>query len=360
MLANRPQVKKWVSVTAVVGFVVFLLYMFFAGNLGQMVAVMGDTNVPIYVLAFLCVVASATFDAATWYGILRKLSVKVRFRVVFNLNWVGSFVDAIIPGGWSGDIFKAYLLSKERIDGPKIAASIVVKKVFELLVTLGVLVVSLVLLGVNYSLSNSVVIAIGVVMGLLSLPLVVILYLSLNATTSETVLRWIRRLSGLIRGKRSEDPEAENRLRRSLSQFQEGIVTIRKNPKAMLEPLLFQAVGLVFNILALYLIFASIGYLVSPDKVIITNSIVTTIQTQGVALAGFSPVVSSTIYSVLGISPLISISSSLLASFPTFWFKFFVSFVFFEMVVFDRQLPSFGFLKNHTEKIETVESSSSL
>lgn len=265
------------------------------------------------------------------------------------MSWVGIFVDAIVPSGWSGDVFKAYLLSKDSgVDGSKTAASIVIKKVFELLMTLGALFFGLALLILNYSLDNETFIVIGVLIVLISLPSVLILYLSISLRTSHVVFRFVRRLSTLVRGKNSNTPEFENKLKKSISEFHDGIMMLKTNPKKMFQPLIFQSISWIFSILTLFLIFASIGYIISPDKIVITNSITSSFQTQGFALAGFLPIISSLLYHMLGTASLVSVTSSLLASFPTFWFRVIVSFIIFQVIVFDRAVP---FLRSETGKI---------
>lgn len=336
----REKLKKYVSITSLIGFSVFLIYLLFFSNVGSIVGIMEKTSIPVYLLAFICVLCGIVFDALTWRQILGRLSVKTTFRRAFTLSWVGIFVDAIVPGGWSGDILKAYLLSKDRgVDGSKAAASIVVKKVFELLVTLAALVVGMFLLISNYSLDNDLVIVIGVMMVLMSLPLMLILYLSLSAKTSQTVFRLVRRFSNLIRGKSTDTPEMENRLRHSISEFHDGIMTLKTNPQKMFQPMIFQAVSWMFGILTLFLIFASIGYIINPEKIIIANSITANLQTQGFALAGFLPLLSSVLYRMLGTATLVSLASSLLATFPTFWFRVIISFVVFQVIVFNTGIP---------------------
>ncbi len=352
----REKLPKYVAVTSFIGFSVFLLFLVFFSNLGRIIGIVSRTSIPVYMLAFICVLFGVVFDVLTWHQILGRLSVKTTYRRVFTLSWVGIFVDAIVPGGWSGDILKAYLLSKDHgVDGSRTAASIVVKKVFELLVTLGALVVGLALLIFSYSLDNNLVIVIGVMMVLLSLPLVLILYLSLSAKTSQTVFNLVRRFSTFIRGKKSDTPEMENRLKHSIAEFHDGIMMLKTNPKKMFQPLVFQSISWMFGILTLFLIFASIGYIINPEKIIITNSITTNLQTQGLALAGFLPLLSTVLYRMLGTASLVSAASSLLATFPTFWFRVLISFVVFQAIVFNRAIPVIRSSPNMiTELKETV------
>ena len=121
------------------------------------------------------------------------------------------------------------------------------------------------------------------------------------------------------------------RLLTQITNFHEVIMIIKKKPKSMIKPVIFQTMTWVCSIVALYLVFVSLGTIIGLDKIIITNTIVSTISNQGVALAGFSQIISSSLYQVLGINNSMAQASSLLAGFAGFWFVFVLSFVFFEM-----------------------------
>ncbi|MCW4017960.1 MAG: flippase-like domain-containing protein [Candidatus Bathyarchaeota archaeon] len=323
------------------GFAAFTLYMYFCTDFTKIVGTIGKTNPYIYALAFLCVICGTTFNTLTWHKILTNLNVPTTFRRAFSLSWVGTFVDSLSPGGWSGDIFKTYLLSKDQgIDGAKAAAAIVVKNVLELLITLAALVTGMVLLAVNYSLSGTVTIAIGATMLLLALPLVCIVYLSAHLGATNKLLGWAKRVWTRAKGKPFEEIDSgEDRIQKTLTEFHDGITSIKKKPKSMIEPILLQSVAWAFDILSLFIVFAALGSLITPDKIIIANTIVVNLQSQGVALAGFAQIASSTVYTVLGITPVLAIASSVLSGVAVFWFKIAVSFVAFQIIVFDRYVP---------------------
>ena len=114
MLTKKPAFKKWVTLSAALGFAFFMLYLLFFTNFAEVGKVIGSTNVAIYVLAFVCVVVASAFDALAWKSTLDGLSVKTTFRRIFSLSWVGHFVDTLIPGGLSGEVFKTYLLTKDK------------------------------------------------------------------------------------------------------------------------------------------------------------------------------------------------------------------------------------------------------
>ncbi len=342
MFAEKPQFRKWITITAVLGFLAFILYLFFFTDFAEVSIVIEGTNVPIYVLAFVCVLIASAFDALAWKSTLDSLQVKTTFTRIFSLSWVGHFVDTLIPGGLSGDAFKTYLLSKDKeVNGSKAAASIIIKDVLELLVVLGSLIVGVVLLAFNYGVDSTVMFAIGITMVFLALPLVLIVYLSLNVRATEKLLGAIQRAAAKLKGKEYKAAALQEKIHNQITEFRDGILSIKNNPRAMVKPIVFQSFTWVFEVMSFLLVFAAIGHFVGIDKIIITNTIVNNVQGQGVALAGVSQIVSSSLYQALAITQDVAVAAGLLALFASFWFKLVLSFGFFQVTVFERCIPIF-------------------
>jgi len=256
-----------------------------------------------------------------------------------SVGWV-HFVDTLVPGGLAGDAFKTYLLTKDKdVNGSKAVASIVIKDVLELVVILASLVAGITLLTLNYAVNSVVMTAIGITMILLALPLVLIVYLSINTGATEKLLRVIERVTGKIKGKNPSATNLQEKVHSQITEFREGVLSIKRNPKGMVKPIVSQTFAWVFEVLGFFLVFLAIGSFIGIDKVVITNTIVSNVQGQGVALAGISQIVSSELYTVLGISVGVAVASSLLAGFASFWFKLVLSFGFFQVAVFERCVP---------------------
>lgn len=340
MLTEKPQFRKWITLSAVLGFAFFMLYLLFFTDFTEVGTVIGGTNVAIYVLAFVCIVVASAFDALAWKSTLDSLLVKTTFGRIFSLSWVGHFVDTLIPGGLAGDAFKTYLLMKDKdVNASKAAASIIIKDVLELLVVLGSLVVGIVLLALNYAVDSSVMLVVGITMVFLAVPLVLIVYISINVGATEKLLRAIERGSAKIKGKEYNSAALQKKVHGQITEFRDGIMSIKNNPKAMVKPIVFQTFTWVFEVLSLFMVFVALGSLIGIDKVVITNSIVSNVQGQGVALAGISQIVSGALYEALGISQGMAVAAGLLALFAGFWFKLVLSFGFFQVIVFERCVP---------------------
>ncbi len=339
-LAENLKLKKWVAGSAALGFLAFMLYLFFFTNFRQVAAVVGRTNAVIYALAFPFVIVASAFDALAWIFTLDSLSVKTTFNKIFGLSWVGHFVDTLIPGGLAGDAFKTYLLTKEKnVNASKAIASIVVKDVIELLVVFGTVVVGIVLLATNYTLSSTVLTAIGITMLLIAIPLILILYLSINVSATEKFFLAIQRVYAKIKGKDTAKIALSEKLHSQITEFHNGITSMKSKPSRMIAPIACQSLAWVFELLAFYVVFLAAGSFVGLDKVVITNTIVSNVQGQGVALAGISQIVSSELYRVMGISTDLAAASSLLGGFVSFWFKLVLSFGFFQWIVFEHYIP---------------------
>jgi len=341
-IASTISFRKWVSLSAFLGFTAFLLYLYFFTDLGGIASVIEKTNLFYYSLAFFCILGNVVFNALAWDRLLESLSINISYRKIFNLSWVGIFVDGIIPGGWSGDAFMAYLLSRDpTVDGGKTAASIVIKNILELLIVVIMSFLGLILLALNYTIEGGILIAIGTIMALLTVPFIVIIYLSTNLNATKKIFSLFKSLYAYIRRRPANIEEFEKRIGKKLEKYSEGITTLKANPKTLFQTIFLQATAWTFEIVALFVVFASIGYLVSPDKVIITNILAANLQAQGLALAGFAQVVSSSVYTILGISPLYSAASTVLAGFASLWFKMIIGFCAFQFVVFSRCVPPF-------------------
>jgi uncharacterized protein (TIRG00374 family) len=355
----NPSTKKWIALSAFMGFAVFLLYLYFFTDIIGVASIIGKTNLYLYSIVFLCVLASVSFNALAWQRLLESLKLKTTYRIVYKLSWVGIFIDAIIPGGWSGDAFKAYLLSRDpNIDSGKTVASIVMKNVLEILIVLGMSFLGLILLAMNYTLESGVLIAVGAVMVLITLPLIVIIYLSINFSATKRILRRLKRFYAYIRRRPVNAEEFEKKMEIKLREYHDGMVALKADPKALFQTLAYHAIAWGFDIIALFLIFTAISYPVPADKIIITNTVSINLQTQGIALAGFAQLVSSNVYTILGIPGTYSVASTVLAGFASFWFKLVIAFFAFQIVVFSRCFPPFctrlNFLRGKNREDETL------
>jgi uncharacterized protein (TIRG00374 family) len=116
----------------------------------------------------------------------------------------------------------------------------------------------------------------------------------------------------------------------TLNKFHEGIRILRTNPKALSRPISFSLLSWGFDLSIIFLTFAALGYPVTPDKVLIVYALTGSLQAFGVGILGFTEIVVSGSYALLGIPIGISISATLLTRVVTLWFKLVISYAVFQ------------------------------
>jgi len=332
----NPSVKKWILVSALLGYVALLFFLFFFVDVGRLFSVLGSINLGIYALALVSVIVSLLFHTLVWFQLLNSVQVKLGFRRTYVLYWVGVFVDNLIPGGWSGDLFKAYLLSRDpNLDSGKVVASVVAKNVYEAIFNLGSMILGLVVLFLNYNLTdNGILLTIGGIMVLLTLPLVVLLVISFNPAGAKKVLRAIVRLVSRIGRKRWDLTKFQASMENTLEEYHSGMMILLENPRMLVKPMLLSFVAWGFELVTLLLVFASLGQPIPVDKVIIVRSIAGNVEAQGYAFAGYAQIITIALYSALLIDPALSASVALLGGLVIFWLKTGISYAAFHCTVF--------------------------
>jgi uncharacterized protein (TIRG00374 family) len=290
------------------------------------------TNLCFYALAFIAFLVSIFFSSLTWRSLLSNLAVKIRIRRALLLMWVGLFFDAIVPEpGWSGDLSKAYMLAKTSgQDVGRIAASVVGQRVIGTVVVVVNLILGLALLAWHYTLPSAVLIFIAVVLFLSIFSLAILCYLSAKPKATKRMLDWLIRVVSFVRRGRWNPQDFRLKAEGILNKFHEGIQTLSANPRALARPAAFFILSWGFDVSVIFLTFASLGYPVPVDKVLIVYALTGILQAMGVSFVGFTEIVMSSSYSVLGIPLAVSLSVTLLTRVVTLWFKLIVGYVAFQ------------------------------
>jgi uncharacterized protein (TIRG00374 family) len=334
-LQISPSLRKWILVSALLGYTILLFYLFYFVGIGNILSVIATVNPAIYALAIASVIISLTFHALVWFNLLNTLSIRLNFRRTYVLYWVGVFVDNLVPGGWSGDLFKAYLLNKDpQIQSGKAVASVVAKNVYEAIFNLGSMILGLVLLLVNYTLEGSLLISLGGIMLLLTLPLFILLLASFKPKSARALVAAFFRLISRLTRYRSRLAALEVKVQKALGDYHEGMKTLLENPKILVKPMILSFFAWGFEVLTLLFVFESLGQLIAIDKVVIVRSIAGNVEAQGYAFVGYAQIISSEIYNALGVPFAIAASVALLSGVVIFLLKTVISYVAFQFTIF--------------------------
>ncbi len=339
MTENKPPIissstKKIILVSALFSYVVLILFIIYSAGLDDLIAVIGRMNVEIYALAIVSLVISLTFHTLVWFQLLNALSLRLGFVRTYKLYWVGVFVDNLIPGGWSGDLFKAYLLNKDpNVESGKAVASVVAKNMYEAIFNLGSMIFGIVLLLLNYTLEGYLLISLGGIMILLTLPLAILLGASFKPDSAKKIVAAVFRGLHTLGRKRWNLSELQGKVEKALSDYHEGMEILLRKPGMLLKPMILSFFAWAFEVITLLFVFASLGQIVPLDKVVIVRSIAGNIEAQGYAFVGYAQIVTSEIYGALGVPLATGISVALLGGVVIFLVKTAISYVAFHRTV---------------------------
>jgi uncharacterized protein (TIRG00374 family) len=339
MAVNNPpiissSVKKLILVSALLGYAALVIYLLYFVGIDQLFAVIGKANLNIYSLAIASLIISLTFHSLVWYQLLQYLSIGLSLRRTYVLYWVGVFVDNLIPGGWSGDLFKAYLLNKDpSIESGKAVASVVAKNVYEAVFNFSSIVLALVLLLLNYQLESSLVITLGGIMVFLTLPLFVLLLASFRPASAKKLIKSLFSFVSRVSGDRWNLAGLQKKVEKGLSDYHEGMKVLLQNPRMLIKPMILSFFAWGFEVITLLFVFASLGQIIPLDKVVIVRSIAGNLEAQGYAFVGYAQIISSEIYGALGVPFSVAASVALLGGVVIFLLKTGISYTAFHFTV---------------------------
>jgi len=324
--------KKLILFVAL-GLTAFILYLYYYVGTANFVDEIRRANLYYYTSAFAAFFFAALFSAVTWHTLLEALDVKRNFRRELFLTWAGYFLDAIVPEpGWSGDISKAYMLSKKNDEDPgKTVASVVSQKIIGMAVTIVILVIGFGLLSVNVKLPDQVLIFFGLLMALSVTSFLVVFYMSRSSKATKSVLNGllIPLMSFFLR-KRFNEAQFREDAEHFLRIFHDGIRTLSEKKRVLVRPIAFYIVSVTFDISIVFFVFASLGYPIPVDRILIVYALTGTLASIGVSFVGLTEIIMTTAYQVLSIPLAVSFSVTLLTRVVTLWFKLIAGYMTFQ------------------------------
>jgi uncharacterized protein (TIRG00374 family) len=343
--------KKWIVLTVFLGYTALALYLFYIVGITKVFSVVKNVNLGIYSIALACVIIALTFDALVWFQLLRSLSIRATFRRIFVLNWVGVFVDNLIPGGWLGELFKAYLLNKDpTVQSGKAVASVVAKIMYQAIFVLATMILGVTLLLLNYSFEGSLLITLGGIMLLLILPLILLLWASFNPKGAKSIVAALFRFLSRIGRNRWHLDVLQAKVNKALGDYHDGMSILLRNPRMFRKPMLLSFFASVFEILTVLFVFASLGQFIAIDKVIIVYAIASNVE--GATIAGPFQIITTELYRALGVPIAIGASVALLGGVVIFLLKTGISYTAFHYTIF---FPHNRFLRKRNRPEATSE-----
>jgi uncharacterized protein (TIRG00374 family) len=324
----------------ILGLVAFSLYLYFFVGVDELFSALKTINTLNYLLfytfAICTVVLSLLCWTASWKTVLQKLAVKLGIKEAFLFFWAGYFVDLLVPSQTvGGELTRLYLVKNEtKEDLGAIAASAVTNRIVEYVIVTSVLFTSVAII---LSTENLPSVISGFLIFMLSgssVYLAILLYLALNERAATVLVSIWYKLKRLLRVRESSALDLSEKARKSLRIFYEGFKTFRQNPKRLVQPTVFQFFSFLLNLVAYFLVFASVGLQHFPfGFYILIYFVGTAIQASTASLSvGSLDIILVTIFVLYGIPAGTSgIVVAVLRS-ATYWIPLFISYAMVQVI----------------------------
>jgi len=320
------------------GLLAFVVYLTFFVGISSLFDLISKLNFAQYSLYYSIAIAalflSVFFDSMIWHSLLRGLNVRMKLRKVFLFNWIGNFVEMVIPCETvCGEVTRIYLAKKETNENLGVtAAPIITSRILSTFVyTGGLLAGSLILvatqklpiylLGTLLLVSVSTIAVIGIV-----------LYLALKESAAEKLVSFVMVFVRIVTKSRVKQEQQMEKLRLSLYSFSEAFKTYKKRPRLLVMPIIYAMIAWIFTLLVYLMVFYSLNFtaisLVSLAMVYCVSSTVETL-TAGFPV-GAVEITMISLYSALGVPLVIAGAATTLTRLLTFWVQIIVGYPIFQ------------------------------
>lgn len=320
------------------GLAAFMLYLYFFVGISSLFELISKLNLEQYSLYYSIAIGalflSVFFDSMIWHSLLKGLKVKMGLKKVVLYNWIGNFVEMVIPCETvCGEVTRIYLAKKETNQNVgTTAAPIITSRILSTFVyTGGLLVGSLILVATQkmplFLLGTLLLVSVGTI-GMIG----VVLYLTLKEGAADKLVSVIMALVKIVTKNTVKQEQQREKLRLSLYSFSEAFRTYKKRPSLLLKPMIYAVIAWLFTLLVYMMVFYSLNFtaisLVDLAMVYCVSSTVETI-TAGFPV-GAVEITMISLYSALGVPLVIAGAATTLTRLLTFWCQIIVGYPIFQ------------------------------
>jgi uncharacterized protein (TIRG00374 family) len=318
----------------VIGLVAFVLYLWLFVGFDGLFSLLSKLNVYQYSLFFSLAVAAlflgVVFDSMIWHSLLETLSIKIQLRKIILYNWIGNFVELIIPSATiGGEVARIALAQRETKHDTGLAAATVIgsRLISTFVYTSGLFIGVMLLLFTHqlpvYLITPIILVAIGTVS--IVACIFVIAYKQGAADKIANGICWVAKR--LV--KNPQKLQAfDQKIRQSLTSFSGVFRTFKDQPRQLIKPTLYAITAWVFNLVVYLMIFYSLDFTaISIFDLATVYCIITTVETITAGLpVGAVEVTMVSLFSLYGVPLAIAGVATTLVRLLTFWCQILVGY----------------------------------
>ena len=317
-----------------VGLVAFIVYLLFFGDFAEFLRIMGSLDLEkytlFYSLAIFMVVLAVFFDSLIWHALLDGLRVKIKFRRIMLYNWVGNFVEMVIPCETvCGEATRIYLAQREpEADLGISSATVISSRMLSTFVYTGGLIVGFVALTLSTGIQPFLFALVALITTGTAALMAAVLYIALKESAAERLINGLMHvLRVIIKNPAKLEKQKEN-LQKTLFSFSEAFQTYRNKPSVLVKPVIFAVTAWFFNLLVYLMVFYSLGF--SEISILSLATIYCIASTVETLTAGFPvgavEITLVNMFFLFGVPVPIAVAATTLTRLITFWCQVLIGF----------------------------------
>lgn len=311
----------------IVGLVAFILYLLFFGDFVGFLKVLSTLDLRnyalFYSLAIFAVVLAVFFDSLVWYSLLDALHAKIKFRKVMLYNWIGNFVEMVIPCETvCGEATRIYLAQREPDNNVGISsATVISSRLLSTFVYTGGLIIGFVALALTHTIPGYLLTLVAFIIFGTAGIMTIILYIAFKEGAAERLVNVLMHVVRIVIKRPSKLEQEKESLQKTLFSFSEVFRTYRKKPRLLVKPAFFAFVAWFFNLVVYLMVFYSLNF--NGINLLDLATIYCVAATVETLTAGFPvgavEITLINMFSLYGVPVAIAAAATTLSRLLTFW-----------------------------------------
>lgn len=315
------------------GLAAFLLYLWFFVGFDGLFTLLSRLNVYQYTLFFSAAVAALFLavlsDSLIWHSLLKSLKVHVKAKRILLYNWIGNFVELILPGATvGGEVARIALAQKETNSTGKAAASVVGSRLISTFVYSGGLLAGFLLLLFTHQLPVYLITPITLVMLGTAAMISIVFLVALKNGAAEKIVNLSMKIVNRVIKKPQTRQGIKEKLCDGLFSFSESFKTFKANPRTLVKPAVFAVAAWLLNLTVYLMVFYALDFTaISILDLATVYCVITTVET---VTAGFPvgavEVAMVSMFSMYGVPLAVAGAVTTLSRLLTFWSQIIVGY----------------------------------
>ncbi len=316
------------------GLVAFILYLWFFVGFDGLFTLLSRLNVYQYAtffsLAVAALFAAVVFDTLIWRSLLQSLDMDIKFRRLLLYNWIGNFVELIIPSATiGGEVARIALSQKDLKNNTGVAAATVIgSRLITTVVYSGGLLVGFMLLLLTHQLPMYLVAPVAVVAVATSAIIAIVLLVAFKASAAQKIINAAMWAVKRIIKNPQKQQTIQEKLEQTLSSFSCVFRTFKNQPRQLIKPAFYAGLAWVFNLAVYLMIFYAFNFMtLSIFDLATVYCIITSVETATAGIpVGAVEVTMVNLFAVYGVPLVVAGAATTVVRLLTFWSQIIVGY----------------------------------